>query len=71
MIIFDCSTPFQVFVTSKRTDLDVYPFKLFFSCISTTFPLNTAFERSNCSSTLGNSANEQAFVTEGNDKIKA
>ncbi|MNH43317.1 hypothetical protein D3C79_1051920 [compost metagenome] len=69
MIICDCSTPFQVLVTSKRTDLVVYPFKLSFSFISTIFPLNTAFESSNSSSTLGKYAHEQALVIKGKEPI--
>ena len=40
-----------------------------FSLTSTTFPLNTACERSNSSSTLGNSAHEQALVIEGKELI--
>ena len=41
-----------------------------FSLTSTTFPLNTACDRSNSSSTLGNSAHEQALVIEGKDPNK-
>ena len=40
-----------------------------FSLTSTTFPLNTACDRSNSSSTLGNSAHEQALVIEGKELI--
>ena len=58
-----------MFVTSKRTDLVVYPFNLSLSFISTTFPLNTAFERSNSYSTLGKYAHEQALVIEGKEPI--
>ena len=41
-----------------------------FSLTSTTFPLNTACDRSNSSSTLGNSAHEQALVIEGKEPNK-